>query len=66
MLSRFASNASLAKTRALFSRRLTRSDYTTLSEQKDVGQVAAYLRGHPGYADVLAGIDETRIHRAEH
>ncbi len=65
MLSRFASNASLAKTRALFSRRLTRSDYTTLSEQKDVGQVAAYLRGHPGYADVLAGIDETRIHRAE-
>ena len=65
MLSQFSSNATLTKTRAMSGKRLTGADYNVLLSKTSVGQVAAYLKAHPGYRDALIGVNEGQVHRRE-
>lgn len=65
MLATFSSNVVLAKARTMYGRRLTPENYRDLLKCQTVNEVAAYLKGHTVYSKVLAGIEETGIHRAE-
>ncbi len=60
-----SSGAILSKTRAMFGRRLTLEDYTTLSQKKNIPEAAAYLASLPAYKDFLEGHDASGIRRME-
>lgn len=56
-------NAIMAKARAMYGKRLTAQDYTSLCSCRSTAEIVSYLRGRTGYADafentVTAGIDE--------
>ncbi|MCH5196091.1 MAG: V-type ATPase subunit [Oscillospiraceae bacterium] len=59
----FASNAVLAKSRAIYGRRLTKEDYARLSSMKTVADVCEYLRQTPRYEKALADVSSRTIHR---
>ncbi len=63
MMSSFSSNAILAKSRAMYGRRLTQQNYTDLLGCHSVGEVAAYLKTRTAYADILEGVAALSIHR---
>lgn len=65
MLTSLASNAILSKTRAMFGKRLTEEDYKNMLAKSSVGQIAAYLKKHPGYSNILSNVNEGTIHRQE-
>lgn len=60
-----ASNAILAKSRALYGRRLTGQDYQQLMNCRDLPEVITYLKSHTAYDRALEGADPTRVRRAE-
>ena len=60
-----ASNAILAKARAMYGRRLTDNDYGQLIDCKSVPEVAAYLKSRTSYAHALTGLNENDIHRGQ-
>ena len=63
MLSAQASNSILTKARAKYGRRLTAKNYRDLTSLGSVADVAAYLKSHTHYAEGLAGIQESALHR---
>ena len=65
MLPTYSSNVILAKARAMYGRRLTRTNYRELLECRSVSEVAAYLKNQTSYGTVLAGVNENDIHRGQ-
>lgn len=63
MLATLSSNVVLAKARTMYGRRLTEENYKDLLKCKTVREVASYLKDRTAYSKVLAGIEETEIHR---
>jgi len=59
----FSSNAILAKSRAMYGRRLTEQNYLDLLNCRSVGEVATYLKMRTFYADIFEGIATITIHR---
>lgn len=59
-----ASNALLAKCRAIYGRRLSAQDYDTLISCRTVSDVAAQLK-QTSYAAALEKIDQSSIHRGQ-
>lgn len=59
----FASNAVLAKSRAVYGRRLTREDYTRLASMKTVADVCEYLKHTPRYGTALSDANPRTTHR---
>ena len=51
------------KVRAMESRLLTAEEFRQLAEQEDVRSAADYLKQQPAYAEVFAGLDDTKLHR---
>ena len=60
-----ASNAILAKSRAMYGRRLTERNYADLLACHSVPEVAAYLKTRTAYADALASITPQAVHRQQ-
>ncbi|MCH5203308.1 MAG: V-type ATPase subunit [Oscillospiraceae bacterium] len=59
----FASNAVLAKSRAVYGRRLTKEDYMRLSSMKTVADVCEYLKKTPRYERSLSDANPRTMHR---
>lgn len=60
-----SSNAILTKARAMYGKRLTPENYKELLNRHSVSEIAAYLRTETAYANTLAGIQESLIHRGQ-
>ena len=60
-----ASNAILAKARAMYGKCLTDSDYQQLLDCKTVSEVAAYLKTRTNYGSALTGMNENDAHRGQ-
>ena len=60
-----ASNAALAKARALYGRRLTAADYRRLAACRTMPQLAAELKALPMYAPTLAALNPPFARRAQ-
>lgn len=56
-------NATVAKVRAVYGKRLKESDYNELFSKKKVTEAADYLKRNTHYADVFSGVDTSTIHR---
>lgn len=65
MSSSLSLNVILAKVKSKFGKRLKEDDYQALLSCNTVAQVAAYLKNNTSYGDVLAGVNENTIHRAQ-
>ena len=65
MSSSMASNAILAKARAMYGKRLTEADYKQLMECRSVPEVASYLKTRTSYKTALTGLDENDVHRGQ-
>lgn len=63
MFSSFTSNAILAKSRAMYGRRLLEQNYLDLLNCHSVGEVASYLKTRTFYSDVFEVIATSAIHR---
>ncbi len=63
MMSSFSSNAILAKSRAMYGRRLTEQNYLDLINCRSVGEIASYLKTRTSYADIFEGVATANIHR---
>ena len=61
----FAANGVTAKCRAVFGKRLTKSDYTQLAAKENVPQVCDYLKTTPRYEKVLSSVNSGAIHRGQ-
>lgn len=59
----FSKNATVAKARAMYGKRLKEADYRELSLKKSVAETAEYLKKHTHYSSSLAGVDTVSIHR---
>lgn len=55
----------ITKTKALEAKFITYSNYQSISNLESVLDFVSFLKNHEGYKDVLAGIDETAIHRRQ-
>ena len=60
---RSAQNATIAKARAMWGKRLLDSDYTRLMNLGSVSDAAEYLKEHTHFAPALSGVDTASIHR---
>jgi len=60
-----ASMAVLAKTRAMYGRRIRRDDYREMLHKKSVSEVAGYLKYDTQYRKTLSPVQETLIHRGQ-
>lgn len=60
-----ASNAVLAKARALYGRRLVQQDYARLAACRTMTELAAALKALPLYAPALAGVNPVFAHRTQ-
>ncbi len=56
-------NATVAKIRAVYGKRLRDHDYNELVARKKVTDVAEYLKKYTHFASALGGVDTTSIHR---
>ncbi|MGN0613000.1 MAG: V0D/AC39 family V-type ATPase subunit [Porcipelethomonas sp.] len=56
-------NATVAKVRALYGKRLRENDYNELFSKKKVTDAADYLKRNTHFSGVLSGIDTSTIHR---
>lgn len=65
MFGSFSGQAMIAKAHAMYGKRLKRENYHELVRLKSVGDIAAYLKNTPGYADILANIYPESIHRGQ-
>ena len=55
----------VTKVRAMQAKLLTDEDFRNIAAFHTVTEVAAYLKEHPGYRNVLADMDENHLHRGE-
>jgi len=62
-ISEYSANVILAKARAMYGRALTPADYSRLLNVRSVSEIAAYLKHETHYAEVLADINESTVHR---
>ena len=51
------------KARAMYGRRLKPPDYALMINMTSVAQIAAFLKQHQSFMDVLSGINENNIRR---
>lgn len=65
MFSEYSSNVILAKTRAMYGKRLKHSDYDTLLNCKSVFEIASYLKNNTSYSKTLALTNESEVHRGD-
>lgn len=65
IFSKYAANAIIAKSRAMYGRRLKEKDYTSLINCSTVGDVMSYLKAHTKYASVLNNMSERDVHRGQ-
>ena len=65
MSSTMASNAILAKARAMYGKSLSETDYKQLMDCRNVPEVAAYLKTRTCYKTVLTGLNESEVHRGQ-
>lgn len=56
-------NATVAKVRAIYGKMLTASDYSELESKKNVSDAAEYLKKNTHYAEALANVDTSSVHR---
>lgn len=56
-------NATVAKVRAVYGKRLKENDYYELSSKKKVSEAAEYLKRNTHYSEALSNIDTSVIHR---
>lgn len=63
MLDNFSTKATVAKSRAIYGKRLTAEDYKELLHRNTVTEIAEYLKRNTHYRTILASIDTTTIHR---
>lgn len=61
----FASNYVMAKARALWGKRLTNDNYQDMLSCRSVEELAEYLKGIPGYAEIFEGIPVENLHRQQ-
>lgn len=61
----FGSNALTAKTKAKFSKYLTKGDYQNLLAKEQLSEVVNYLRNNTNYSEYLNSVSDDNIHRAE-
>lgn len=64
-MSSMASNAILAKARAMYGKCLTDHDYEQLMDCHTVSEVASYLKTRTNYRSILAGFNENSVHRGQ-
>ena len=63
MLNSFSTNATVAKSRAIYGKRLTQEDYKELMRRNNVTEVAEYLKRNTHYKNILSAVDTNTIHR---
>lgn len=63
MMERFSSNATVAKARAMYGKRITHDDYKQLIHRGSVAEVAEYLKRNTHFRRVLSSIDTNTVHR---
>lgn len=63
MLNSYSSNATIAKARAFYGKRLTKHDYDELLRKSTVAEVAEYLKKNTHYSTELENIDTNTVHR---
>ena len=56
-------NATVAKARAVYGKRLKESDYAELMSKKKVSEAAEYLKRNTHYSEALANVDTSAVHR---
>lgn len=61
----FSSNAILAKSRAMYGKRLSTQNYNDLLNCKSVGEIASYLKTRTFYSDIFEGVTPSAIHRGQ-
>ncbi len=61
----YASNAVLSKARAMYGKGIKEKNYSDLLACRSIPDVASYLKRKTSYSDVLSGINENNLHRAE-
>ena len=57
-----AENATVAKARAIYGKRLRESDYFELASRKKVTEAAEYLKKNTHFSEALSSIDTSAIH----
>lgn len=65
MSSSMASNAILAKARAMYGKCLKDYDYEQLMDCHTVPEVASYLKTRTNYNSLLSGMNESEVHRGQ-
>ncbi|MCM1227040.1 MAG: V-type ATPase subunit [Clostridium sp.] len=60
---RSAENATIAKARAIYGKRLKYNDYVELASKKQVAEAAEYLKKNTYFSEELSNIDTSSIHR---
>lgn len=65
MSSSKASNAILAKARAMYGKCLTEKNYDELMECHSVPEIATYLKTRTNYSSTLTGLNENDVHRGQ-
>lgn len=58
-----ATQALAAKAKAMYGEHLTQADYQELLRKRSVAEIAGYLKYETHYRTILAGINETGVHR---
>lgn len=56
-------NATVAKIRAIYGKRVTPQDYTELMNKQSVSEAAEYLKKNTHYGGLLSSIDTNTVHR---
>lgn len=60
-----SANAVITKARAIYGRMLSPAQYDELLRKRSVQEISAYLREKTSYSDVLAGVQDSAIHRGQ-
>ena len=55
----------ITKVKAMESNYINFADYEKISNLESVSDFFSYLKNHPGYHNLLAGLDENNIHRSQ-
>lgn len=61
----FLGNALVVKARTILGKSLQAADYEQLLKKRSVPEVAAYLKNHPGYQEILSNVSVDTIRRAQ-
>lgn len=56
-------NATVAKVRAMYGKRVSASDYSELVNKQSVSEIADYLKKNTHYSEILSSVDVNTVHR---